>query len=394
MPFFMKMHHFLFKDARRESHPNRAGLQRRGSAAVLSVFLIGSLLIVGAIAIDFAHINTSRSEVKRTADAAAMAGAWELFDGVLEKNTSATIEGDVGSSASAIAGENKVAAESPTVSADSDIDIGYYHSDSPNTLDTSDTDEFNAVRVYVRKTEARAAAIPLFFGSITGRPTQSLESYSTAAFFKTIDGFHEPPTHSEFLDILPIALDEETWDQVVAEQTEDKIKYEDGNIVSGSDGYYECSLYPTGTGSPGNRGTVDIGGSNNSTSDLRRQILHGISKQDMIDLGKTLKFDSNHELTLNGDTGLSAGIKAQLAQIVGQKRIIPIFKSVTGNGNNATYTIVRFEGVRILGVKLTGPPHKKHLTIQPAKMLARHSIFTEAESSETDFLHTPVMLVD
>lgn len=394
MPLFLPMHHFLLERVYRDSVRNRRYKHRRGSAAVLSVFLIGALLIVGAIAIDFAHINTSRSEVKRTADAAAMAGAWELFDGIVDQRTSSAIEGDVGSSASSIAGENKVAAESPTVSADSDIEIGYYHSDSPDTLDTSVTDDFNAVRVYVRKTEARQSAIPLFFGSITGKPTQSLESHSTAAFFRTIDGFHQPPTYSDFLDILPIALDEETWEQVVDEQTGDNISYEDGNIVSGSDGYHECSLYPTGTGSPGNRGTVDIGGSNNSTSDLRRQILYGISKQDMIDLGKPLKFDENHELTLNGDTGLSAGIKAQLAQIVGQKRIIPIFKSVSGNGNNATYIIVRFEGVRILGVKLTGPPHKKHLTIQPAKMIARHSIFTEEESSETDFLHTPVMLVD
>lgn len=393
----MPQPHQHFEAVNRELNHSRRSQslhQRNGSAAVLSVFLIGALLIVGAIAIDFAHINTARSEVKRTADAAAMAGAWELFDGIVAQNSTSTIEDDIASTASAIASENTVAAESPSISATSDIEIGYYQSSSPNSLDTSNTDKFNAVRVHVRKTDANQSAIPLFFGTITGKSTQSLQSHSTAALFKTMNGFHTPPSSSEHLNILPIALDEDTWDDVVNQQTEDKLSYDDGNIVSGGDGYYECSLYPTGTGSPGNRGTVDIGGRNNSTSDLKRQILYGISRQDMIDLGKPLEFDSNHELILNGDTGLSAGIKSELAQIVGQTRIIPIFRSVSGNGNNANYTIIRFEGVRILGVKLTGPPKKKHLTIQPAKVLARHSIFTEGETSETEFLYTPVMLVD
>ena len=41
------------------------------------------------------------------------------------------------------------------------------------------------------------------------------------------------------------------------------------------------------------------------------------------------------KLYLNGDTGISAGVKDELASIKGQPRIIPIFSTVSGNGNNA-----------------------------------------------------------
>lgn len=346
---------------------------------------------MSAVAVDFGRISVSRSEIKRTADAAAMSGAWELFDSAVSGQAGSSAQTNVANSASQFASKNKVASNIPVIDDQTDVEMGYYDLDT-GVLDTSNTD-YNAVRVNVRQTEQAGSAISLFFGAVTGRHKQSLEARSTAALFKKIGGFHRPRKSGETLNILPIALDLETWEKVVAKQTEDNLTWSNGSVSNGSDGYFECSLYPTGTGSPGNRGTVDIGGANNSTSDLRRQILHGISPQDMVDLGKPLEFDSNHELELNGDTGISAGIKAELAQIIGEPRIIPIFTTVHGNGNNATYTIVRFEGIRILGVKLTGPMNKKHVTIQPAPTVAHYSIVEES-ITESEFLFTPVMLVD
>lgn len=367
---------------------------RKGSALVFSVFLVAGLLIVSAVAVDFGHINVSRSEIKRTADAAAMSACWELFDGVVAQQPAATVETQITGSASHIAANNLVSSRAPTINQESDVEIGYYDLAQPGVLDQSNAEKFNAVRVHVRQTADNQSAIPLFFGTVTGRHNQSLQAHSTAALFKRISGFYTPTEAGETLDILPIALDLETWEKVVAKETDDDYCLVNGAVSNGSDGYHECSLYPTGTGSPGNRGTVDIGGANNSTSDLRRQILYGISPQDMADLGKPLEFDNNGELTLNGDTGISAGIKAQLAEIIGQPRMIPIFTSVQGNGNNATYTIVRFEGIRILKVKLTGPMNKKHVVIQPCPMVARYSRYESSGITESEFLYTPVMLVD
>jgi len=250
------------------------------------------------------------------------------------------------------------------------------------------------VRVNLRRQSEINGEVQLFFSRLLGRESQALQSTATAAMVSEITGFHLPGLNQPNLQILPIALDLETWLSVLSGQTTDNFQWSGSNVSSGSDGVYECNLYPQGTGSPGNRGTVDIGSSNNSTADIRRQIIHGISRQDMLALGKPLQFDANGELLLNGDTGISAAIKDDLADIIGQKRIIPIFTSVSGNGNTAWYKIVRFEGVRILEVKLTGPMKQKRLIVQPAPMIARGSIVKQNASQPSSTLFTPVMLVN
>ena len=86
-----------------------------------------------------------------------------------------------------------------------------------------------------------------------------------------------------------------------------------------------------------------------------------------------LKFNDQGILHLNGDTGISAGIEAALQSIIGQVRAIPIFITVSGPGNNADYTIVKFVGVRIMAVKLTGGPMQRYVRVQPAPFSTRYT---------------------
>jgi hypothetical protein len=116
---------------------------------------------------------------------------------------------------------------------------------------------------------------------------------------------------------------------------------------------------------------VDIGTSNNGTSNLSRQILYGLSAIDLAAYGGQLSF--NQGLQLNGNPGLSAAIKDPLTTIIGQPRAIPIFSQVSGNGANAVYTIVKFVGVRVLDVQLTGSPSQKHSRCSPAPIPTRRS---------------------
>lgn len=372
----------------------RRARSRRGATAVLGMVLTTALVVLMAFSLDMGYIGVARSELKRSADAAAIAGCWELYDGLVAKNSSAALEAAVAETASEIAWLNPIGDQSPTLSlSDNGVQLGHYDAATPGLFDTSDPTRFNAVRVHLRKNASVNGEVPLFFGKLTGRDGQSLQTVATAAMLQTISGFRSPPNAASNLQLLPFALDLETWEAVLAEATEDVWSFSNGQVVPGSDGHFECNLFPQGTGSPGNRGTVDIGPSNNSTADLVRQIIHGISASDFAALGKPLEFDENGELTLNGNTGISAAVKDPLAQIVGQTRIIPIFSKVEGNGNTAMYTIVRFEGVRILGVKLTGPMKKKHLTVQPAPMVARNSIVATPGTVSSSYLYSPVMLV-
>ncbi|HBJ38939.1 MAG TPA: hypothetical protein DDZ51_30165 [Planctomycetaceae bacterium] len=373
-------------------HPHQ---RRRGVTIVLSLFLISALLVVSAVMLDFSRISIARDELQRSADATALAACWQLFDDKVRMRTLGETTTNAQQTSSKVAAENQIANQSPTLSGIlGDLQLGSFSFGSSGFSLTNRVADLNAVRVNLRRQAAVNGEVPLFFSSFHGRERQELQSTATAALISTITGFYLPSFEQQNLQILPFALDLETWMDMTNGETSDTFQCFGTNVSLGSDGYHECNLYPQGTGSPGNRGTVDIGSSNNSTADIRRQVIHGISRQDMIDLGKPLLLDANGELLLNGDTGISAAVKDDLAAIIGQKRIIPIFVTVSGNGNTAWYKIVRFEGVRILDVKLTGAMNQKRVIIQPAPMIARCSVVNKDASQTTSTLYAPVMLVE
>jgi hypothetical protein len=105
-----------------------------------------------------------------------------------------------------------------------------------------------------------------------------------------------------------------------------------------------------------------------------------------------LQFDSTGKLTLNGDTGISAGVKDELNSIKGQPRVIPIFSAVSGNGNNAQYTIVKWQGVRIVNVQLTGSMSQKNVMIQVAPAQIK-GVVPSATAGTSSSVFSPVVLV-
>ncbi len=377
----------------------RAGPRRKGAAIILAVFLLGVLVSMLALAIDIGYIAASKAEARRTTDAAALAGCWQIFE------SSVNNAGDTLSAEQAIEAANNIAAlnyvcnGSPTVTSlgqDADISLGYLDSLDENApLLTSSSNPYRAVRVRLRKTEEMNGQVPLFFARIFGQTGRNLTVESTAAMASQVRGFNTPSGGSDAIDILPFAIDIQTWNNMLAGGGTDSYEYDasSGEVRNGSDGIREVNLYPQGTGSPGNRGTVDIGDANNSTSDIARQIVYGISPADFAALGKPLMLDSSGTITLNGDTGISAGVKDELASIIGQTRIIPVFSSVSGNGNNAQFTIVQWVGIRVLAVKLTGSMNSKYLRVQPAPVVVRNSIPGDMSRTWSHSIFSPVVLV-
>ena len=260
------------------------------------------------------------------------------------------------------AGLNEVTGNPMTLDANSsndpagDIVFGYISdfSNSASAFQTSGTN-YNAVKVRMHKDENANGEVPYFFARVFGMAGQDLHAEATAGIIRDIKGF-QVPSDGGNVDLLPFALDMQTWQNLVNGSGSDNYSFNaaTGQVQSGSDGWVEVNLFPQGTGSPGNRGTVDIGSSNNSTADLAEQILHGISPADLAHHGGTIEFGPDGKLQLNGDTGISAGVKDELATIIGKPRVIPIFESVSGNGNNATYTIVKWQGIRVVARQADG----------------------------------------
>lgn len=375
-------------------------VRRRGAAAVFAVFLTSVLVAMLAFSIDIGYLAASKSEIQRTADAAALAGCWQVYDGKVAGMGESDMNTAIDNSASSAALMNSVSNVAPTLQTsglNKDITSGFLPSlSSEATLTSNANQPYLAVHVSVRKTSGLNGQIPFYFARIFGQQGIDISAQATAAMALQVQGFNTPTGgSSSTLNILPFAMDEGTWQGMLNGGGTDQYRYSTstGQISSAGDGIREVNLYPQGTGSPGNRGTVDIGGSNNSTADLARQIVYGISSGDLTALGKPLTLGSDGTMTLNGDTGISAGVKDELASIIGQTRIIPIFSTVTGNGNNANYRIVRWAGVRILYVKLTGSMSSKQLIVQPAPILARGAIFGDSSRVWSDGIFSSVVLV-
>ncbi len=369
--------------------------KRKGNILVLSAVLMVMIMAMLAFAVDLGYLYVAREEMQRSADSAALAAAWDLIDtGALTGDGNVyVVEESARSTAAQYAALNQVLRQSPGL-ADEDVVLGFLPdpSDPTASIDLSGSNTPNTVWVRIRRTETQNGEIPFFMAKVLGLNSIGAEVEATASLLNSFQGFQTPSSGN--LDLLPFALDQDTWNDLVSGVGTDDWKWDAtmSEVQAGSDGILEFNLYPQGTGSPGNRGTIDIGSNNNSTADIARQIVEGVSPSDLSYHGGKLEFDSNGELPLNGDTGISAGVKDELESIKGDPRIIPIFSQVTGPGNNAMYTIVRFAGIRIMEVKLTGKQSGKRVIVQPANIVARGGI-PSPTTGTTAFIYSPVWLV-
>ncbi|MGE3180737.1 MAG: pilus assembly protein TadG-related protein [Phycisphaerae bacterium] len=350
--------------------------QRRGNVVIVTAATVTTVFAFGALTIDLGSLYVARAELQRAADAAALAGAWRMIDQdrLLGNNAMDGILAAATQEVHRFGEMNKVLNLQNVVVTGEDMNMGRWNfaGGANQSIDGSVPGmEYNGVTIRILRNDQRSGSIAATFAQLLGFDSFNVGAQSTAAFDDTIRGYRVNEQTGN-ADLLPFALKVATWEDFVGGTiyAGDNYTYNvDGTVTTGADGIQEINLYPgAGLGQlpPGNFGTVDIGGSNNSTNDIARQILHGINADDLSHFGGQLVFDENGVIDLNGDTGLSAGVKDELAAIVGEPRGIPLFRSVAGNGNNANFEVVGFAGVRIMDVKLTGSMKSKYLIVQPA----------------------------
>jgi hypothetical protein len=150
------------------------------------------------------------------------------------------------------------------------------------------------------------------------------------------------PAHAQpNIGLLPFALDSAAWEP-------------DGAGV-------ELNVFPVGTGCHANYGLLDIGKPNNGIHDVVRQILEGVSAEDLSYHDGNLM---EGEVDLPGVPGMNAAIAGALMEIIGEPRLVAVFTEVTDTGGaNCLYTVVQWVPVRVVDVRLTANP--KFVIIQP-----------------------------
>jgi hypothetical protein len=377
----------------------KANDPKRGAIVPLSGVLMVVLVVAAVFAAEIGRMGIIQAELQRTADAGALAACWELaqqFQDDAEVDDAAEA---ARTSAQDFVAQNIVRGVEPELDPNEDnemagdivfghfSDFGDASADMTPQIDAN----MNSVRVRVHKDAIRNGASSLGLARIFGVDSFGTSATATAAWVREIRGFEIPADPDETLGILPFAVKVTSWNSLLAGNGVDNWSWnpETKTVTSGGDGVLELNIYPINA-TPGNFGTVDVGSPNNSTDDLKRQINHGVSAEDLAYMGGKLELGEDGTILLNGDTGISASIGKELANVIGKPRIIMLYTTVSGNGNNAYFTIVKFVGIRIVEVKLTGNP--KRILVQPAVVFSKSVIPNDGDDASDD-VYSPVILV-
>jgi hypothetical protein len=367
--------------------------KRRGAIAVLATVFIAVLLGLIAFAVDLGFLTVARTELQRTADAAALAGGGTLLSEDRLKGTT-YVQNVLARTRATVADYcrmNPVLKAIPTIDTSigsQDLIIGRFAAPDSVVPAASDA-EANAILVRVRR-----ADIPTFFGRIFGAGAGQSSAYAIATFRDGIVGFRAPKD-GQTTSLMPFAVQIDAWRAAVASGADNyNVNPETGAVSSGADGLKEMVMFPdreTGHGvTPGNFGTVDVGSSSNSNADLKRQVQEGVSASDLAHFGGELRLDANGELRLNGDTGVSAGMEMAVDTTIGKgPRTIFLYREVFNPGNTAQYVIVGFVAIRVLDCSFNGV--HKYIRIQPSVVNDNGAISDNGHSAYS--VYQPVILV-
>jgi hypothetical protein len=288
------------------------------------------LLGMAAFALDYGFLLKVRTDLQRAADATALAALQDL-----------TPESDGTQNLPAVSATIRSYAVENTNRSfevlDSDIQIGRF---DPSTIYSNvkilDSGVFDTVRVTLRRDHQANSAVSLFFAPVLGIRDSGVTATATAVLQRAT-------TLRPGDAVIPISIPLEVWKE--RRQGDTWSVYGDGRITDSS-----------GAEAPGNWGTVDIGSTNNSTSDIRNQVVDGLHQSHLDHLvadgrlSTDSYIDSTVPLWVNADTGISSGMKDAIRSVHGEKRIMPIYDRLNGDsaGNNLEFRIVKWGTVTVV----------------------------------------------
>ena len=322
---------------------------RRGATATLIAVLMIPIIGIVSFAIDYGYLLSVRSDMQRTADAAALAACQDLVTSIYASENILTAKATVRKYVRANLGFSFQVL-------DSDIEIGKY---DPETIYENvkihDQLPYDTIRVTLRRDGSTNGPVSLFFAPAMGIFSADLAVTATAVLRRSNQ-------ITPGADILPFAIHIKHWDSLI--KNDSTILYGNGKIVSES-----------GIEIPGNWGTVDIGLTNNSTADIIDQILNGLRQVDIDALYETNRIFSQDRITsgeriwLSADTGLSIGLKSAIISTHGKSKIIPIYDMLNepSVGENLQYRIIAWGAIKVLNSEWRGEKNS-YIVIQKKDM--------------------------
>jgi Flp pilus assembly protein TadG len=238
--------------------PPRLKKLRRGAILLLVAILLVPFLAMVAFSVDIGWGVEARAELVNVTDAAALAGAQQLYANYSQWQTASSSNQSTvlanatvlaRATATAVANSNSVGGVSLQL-VSTDIDVGYtdsngtYYSGNQNRIPSGSFP--NTVKVIGRRDNTSLpnsnGELPLFFGKVLGKGSVPLTASATAVCYSgMITGFKSLSGVNGTL--LPIAVDMTQWTSFYNQGASSP--YADPNAPSGS---AWLQIYPGGTG--------------------------------------------------------------------------------------------------------------------------------------------------
>ena len=386
---------------------------RRG---VLNPLVLLTLVIfVGAlaVAVDFSNLWTTRTEMQRAADSAALSAAQVLVDDAClrfvpgemqEVLAEAALQANGYANANLVFGTPLQLQPNPENDADGDIVFG--HLDGPRSrqfllaermddLGNEDLHLVNAVRIMARRTRARGNPAGFYWARLLKLESADVLATATALLDHSVFGFR--PTGSIRVPLAPIALLSDptrsvpqSWEaQVENSRGVDEFRYDRNARCylpdTRGDGLFEMTVTIALTPTQGEAtnscllsfGATDIAG-------VCRQLTDGLAAADLDSFGGELIIGSGGTLTVSGGliAGGASGDSAELAAVLqtladqATPRVWPLFADFDYASGQATVT--RFVAARVVSVFAATEENPLRFVLQPC-MLATGTALTRIQ---------------
>ena len=396
--------------------------RRPGAVTVLMAMLMIVLVAMVAFAVDIGYICRVQAELQNAADAAALAAAHKaLKASVVSDNETYKVALATIFAANLAAHDYALKHKAGGVTLRlriGDVVVGYQEHPGSGPVEAWDNDEPvpNCVQVTTRRDASANGSLPLFFARVLGTHHSHLAATAVAAFDRDkyiVTGFDSDPSGPNG-KLLPLAVNIHTWNEFLATgRSPDGVRRDDytlaltlpnspvqapDNVSRKGDNTPELVGSFDSANTPGDFTLVqfDATGGSPSTPAAAAWIRSGPTAYDMSGFGPSgIQATPESPLMLPGGTGMKSALMEDLRSVIGQPRVVPLYSSYTGNGNNRQFAIVGFAGISI--VSATGTGSHMQLVAQPAIVIDTTATSTTDTSTTTvtEFVYPglPISLV-
>lgn len=382
--------------------------RRPGAITVLMAMLMIVLVAMVAFAVDIGYICRVQAELQNAADAAALAAAHKALKASVVSDNETHKVALATSFAAHLAAHDYAAmhkAGGLTLRLRiGDVVVGYQEHPGSGPVEAWDSDEPvpNCVQVTTRRDAQANGPLALFFARVLGTHHSHLTATAVAAFDRDkyiVTGFDSNPSGPNG-KLLPLAVSIDTWNHFLATgQSPDGVRRDDyslaltlpnspvqapDNVSRRGDNTPELVGSFASASSPGDFTLVqwDASGRSPSATAAASWILSGPTAFDMSGFGPDgVQATPDNPLLVSGSPGMKSSLMDDLRSVIGQPRVVALYSSYTGNGNNREFEIVGFAGISI--VSATGTGNHMKLVAQPAIVIDSTATSTTDTSTTT-----------